>query len=68
MKNGTAAKSMSRTFNTLARSLPNTSSLFDKCVSSSSTSVRRSFSWATALAVNSAPKNSANVSCSTARI
>ena len=55
-------------FNKLANNLPNTNSLLDKWVISKRTSVRRSFSWDTALAANKAEKKIATTSCSGARI
>ncbi len=55
------------TFNRLASSLPSTNSLLVSLVKSSRTSVRRSFSCATALADKSAEKNKATASWSGAR-
>ena len=67
MNTGRAAAKRTRTWSKLARSFPSTSSLLERLVNSSSTSVRRSFSWATALAVNNAEKNTARANCNGAR-
>ena len=47
MNNGNDAASNTNTPSRLASSFPNTNSLLVRLVNSSSTSVRRSFSWAT---------------------
>ena len=64
--NGSDAASIANTCRKLAKSLPSTSSLLVRLVSSNSTSVRRSFSCATALAASSAEKNTVTASCTSA--
>ncbi len=68
MKTGSPAANITSTCNKLARSFPSTSSWLERFVSSSRTKVRRSFSWATALAASMAEKKTAKANCSGARI
>ena len=63
MNSGSDAASSTSTLSRLASSLPSTSSLLVRFVSSSSTSVRRSFSWATPLAASRAEKKIASANC-----
>ena len=67
INSGRAAKSITKTLNMLAKSLPSTSSLFVSRVSNSRSSVLRSFSCATAEAANMAEKNTAQANCRGAR-
>ena len=68
MNSGNAPTSITSMLSRLATSLPSTSSLLESRVNSNSTRVRRSFSWATALAANMAEKNTASANCKGARI
>ncbi len=67
MNTGSDAPSKASTLSKPASSLPKTSSLLVSRVKSSRISVRRSFSWATALAANKAENETANTNCTTAR-
>ncbi len=67
MNSGKAAANITSTPSRLASSRPNTSSLLERFDSSNSTMVRRSFSWATALAASMAEKNMANANCNGAK-
>ena len=68
MNSGSAAASSTSTCSTLASNFPSTNSLFERFVNNSSTSVRRSFYWATALAASKAEKNKLSASCTRATI
>ncbi len=68
MNSGNDAANSTSTPSVLASSLPSTSSLLLRFVSSSSTSVRRSFSWLTPLAAANAEKKTASANCKGAKI
>ncbi len=65
---GSAAVNSTSTPSKLASSRPSTSSLLVRCVNSSRISVRRSFSWATALAPSRADEKDATTNCKGASI